>query len=190
MESRLKKELQKDAFIFLISICVALALVYTNAIQKILAQSMLSHSVASFISGIFFTSVFTTAPAAASLAEIARTFTVWQTAFFGALGSVLGDLFIFRFVRDNVSKDFEFLFNEIKNEKRWLKIHHRWTEFHAFKWLVPLLGAIMIASPLPDEIGLTILGLSKIKMRWFLPLTFVLNFFGILLLAYVGKMWL
>lgn len=187
---RLKKELKKDLIIFVISIFCAIVLVATNAVPIFFTNTNLSHWVASLIAGVFFTSVFTTAPAIAALAVIAHGNSAWQTAFFGAFGSLLGDMFIFKFVRDNVSRDFQFLFNEIRQEKRWLKIHHRWGELKAFRWLVPLIGALIIASPLPDEIGLTILGLSKIKMRVMIPLTYALNFIGILLIATAGKIWL
>ena len=49
-----------------------------------------------------------------------------------------------------------------------------------FRWLTPLIGAIIVASPLPDEIGLALMGLSGLRTAMFLPLSFILNFFGIL----------
>lgn len=186
---RTLKQFLRDLFFVILSVVFAVVLIKTPMLETILHQNLGSHELGSFISGIFFTSVFTTAPATVALAEIAKSNSILLTALFGALGALLGDLFIFRFVRDNVAQDFEFLFKEIKKERRWLKLHHRWGELHAFKWLVPLLGAICIASPLPDEIGLTILGLSKMKTWVMALLTFVLNFFGILLIGLVAKAW-
>lgn len=186
---RALKQFLRDLFFVILSIAFAVVLVKTPILETVLRQGASSHELGSFISGIFFTSVFTTVPATVALAEIAKANSLWLTALFGALGALLGDLFIFRFVRDNVASDFEFLFNEIKKERRWLKLHHRWSELHALRWFVPLLGAICIASPLPDEIGLTILGLSKMKTRVMVPLTFILNFFGILVVGLVAKAW-
>jgi membrane protein DedA with SNARE-associated domain len=58
--------------------------------------------------------------------------------------------------------------------------------FHFWKWVLPVIGALVIISPLPDEIGLTMLGLSRVRTIVMLPLTFALNFVGILLLNCVG----
>jgi hypothetical protein len=182
-----KKELIRDLIVVAASLGVAVALAESPALQSILRAGQSWHALGSFVAGIFFTSVFTTAPATVALAEIATSNSIWITALFGAAGALLGDLFIFRFVRDNVARDFEFVFREIRQERRWLKLHHHWKELHAFKWLIPLIGALLIASPLPDEIGLTILGLSKIKMRVMIPLTFSLNFLGIVGVGLIGR---
>jgi hypothetical protein len=56
-----------------------------------------------------------------------------------------------------------------------------------FRAVMPFLGALIIASPLPDELGLVFLGISKLKTRYFLPLSFVLNFFGILIIGLIAK---
>lgn len=182
-----KRELIRDLLVVIFSILVAILLAVTPALSAVLLAGRSWHALGSFIAGIFFTSIFTTAPATVALAEISHSNSLWLTAFFGACGALLGDLFIFKFVRDNVARDFEFIFREIRQEKRWLKIHHHWKELHAFKWLVPLAGALLIASPLPDELGLTILGLSKIKMRVMIPLTFGLNLLGIVVIGLLGR---
>ena len=49
--------------------------------------------------------------------------------------------------------------------------------------MAPAVGAIVVASPLPDEFGLTLLGLTKMPKKRFLALMFGLNFVGILFIA-------
>src|SRR3989344_5750951 len=50
-------------------------------------------------------------------------------------------------------------------------------------WEIGLVvGAILIASPLPDEIGVSLMGLSKISTIRFVILSFVLNATGIFLI--------
>ena len=51
------------------------------------------------------------------------------------------------------------------------------------EFLVPLLGALIIASPFPDEIGLLMFGVSKLKYRELLVITYLLNTAGILLIV-------
>ena len=54
-------------------------------------------------------------------------------------------------------------------------------------WLGPLCGIIIIASPLPDEIGLFMMGLSRIRMIWFIPLAFIVNAGGIFLVVLTSQ---
>ncbi|OGG78335.1 hypothetical protein A3A36_01445 [Candidatus Kaiserbacteria bacterium RIFCSPLOWO2_01_FULL_52_12b] len=56
-----------------------------------------------------------------------------------------------------------------------------------FKWLIPFVGALIIASPLPDEAGLAMMGLSKMKTSVFIPISFALNFLGILAIGIFAK---
>ncbi|KKR47070.1 MAG: hypothetical protein UT80_C0011G0001, partial [Parcubacteria group bacterium GW2011_GWC1_40_13] len=56
-----------------------------------------------------------------------------------------------------------------------------------FKWLIPFIGALIIASPLPDEAGLAMMGLSKMKTSVFIPISFALNFLGILAIGLFAK---
>ncbi|MEK7178156.1 MAG: hypothetical protein AAB721_00655 [Patescibacteria group bacterium] len=137
----------------------------------------------SFIAGMFFTSVFTTAPAIATLGEIARTNSAVLVAIFGAMGAVIGDLIIFRFIRDKLS---EHLLELAKHQgagkkfKVLLKLKY-------FRWLTFLMGGLIIASPFPDELGIGLLGFSKMRTQWFILLSFAFNFIGILLIGLVAK---
>ncbi len=51
----------------------------------------------------------------------------------------------------------------------------------------PMLDALIIASPLPDEFGVSLLGLSKVRVAVLLPIAFVMNFLGILAVAGVAS---
>jgi hypothetical protein len=47
-----------------------------------------------------------------------------------------------------------------------------------------VLGAFIIASPLPDELGLTLMGMSKVRLAVLVPVSFVMNAVGIYLLVW------
>jgi hypothetical protein len=47
------------------------------------------------------------------------------------------------------------------------------------KWLSPIVGALIIASPLPDEFALTLMGLSKVRLAVLIPISFIMNMLGI-----------
>ena len=113
---------------------------------------------------------------------MAQTNSILLMAFFGGLGALLGDLIIFCFVKNNLSEDFLYLIKKTKSE-RLMSIFR----LKLFRWLIPLLGAIVVASPLPDELGLMMMGLSKMKTALLIPLSFLLNSLGILIIGLIAK---
>ncbi|HEY4500104.1 MAG TPA: hypothetical protein VJH70_03230 [Candidatus Paceibacterota bacterium] len=172
----------RDMGIVVISILMAITLIRTGIIHDLLGSSRQLHIWGSLIAGMMFTSVFTTAPATATLGELAQSNSVLLVAFFGALGGLLGDLIIFRFVRDSIKEDIVYLLKKARQE-RLLAIFR----LRIFRWLVPFLGAIIVASPLPDEIGLAMMGVSKLSTARFIPISFLLNFIGIFVIGLIAQ---
>lgn len=177
-----KNFLLQDIALILFSIVVAVVLVRTGLLIKILTATQELKLLGSFIAGMFFTSVFTTAPAMVALGEIAQISSIFHTAIFGAMGAVIGDLVIFQFVRDRFSTHLVELVKHQKIGKR-IKALFR---LRFFRWLTFLVGGLIIASPLPDELGIGFLGFSKMKILWFVPLSLVFNFIGILMIGWVA----
>jgi len=56
-----------------------------------------------------------------------------------------------------------------------------------FSWLLPFIGATIIALPVPDEIGVSMLGLSKIRPWQFFIVTFALNSLGIFVIVSIAQ---
>ncbi|MBI3046474.1 MAG: hypothetical protein HYY86_03005 [Candidatus Harrisonbacteria bacterium] len=173
----------QDLAIIALSILIAVILVKTGALINLLSASKNLERFGSFISGIFFTSIFTVAPAAVTLGELARINSVFWNAFWGGIGALLGDLIIFRFVKDRFSEDLKELLRHNKISKR-LRALFR---LKFFRWLTFLIGGLIIASPLPDELGIGLLGFSKMKISWFIPLSLIFNFIGIYLVGLAAK---
>ena len=166
----------------LASVLFAVLIVWSGIVQSLIeSTSGLTH-VGSFIAGLFFTSVLTTAPAIVVLGELAQNTPLFAVAFLGALGAVCGDYVLFWLVRDEVSGDVAYLVNH-SGAKR-LRALFRTKLFHR---LLPLLGALIIASPLPDELGLALLGISKIRRERFLLISFTMNFIGIMIIGIVAR---
>jgi uncharacterized membrane protein YdjX (TVP38/TMEM64 family) len=131
---------------------------------------------------MFFTSAFTTAPAIAALGEISFQNGIIETALWAALGAVIGDMIIFRFVRDRMADHLL----EILPHKRGSRRLARILKFRFFRYLTFLIGGLIIASPLPDELGISLLGLSKMRSMYFVPLSFAFNFLGICTIGLVA----
>ncbi len=175
--------LSQDIAIIFFSIIVAVAIVKTGLLGDILNGTKRMKFLGSFISGIFFTSIFTTAPAMVALGEISKTSSIIYTAFFGAMGAVLGDIFIFSFIKDKLSEHFVQMIEHKSTWKR-LKVLFR---HKYFRWLTFLFGGLIITSPLPDELAISMFGFTRMKMSTFILVSFVFNFIGIVIIGYVSR---
>jgi hypothetical protein len=172
----------RDFGIIALSIIIAIILAKTGILAGLLAGTQGWIIFGSLIAGMFFVSIFTAAPAGVVLFEIATVNPVWEVALLGGLGAMIGDLLIFKFIKDRLSEDINWLVQKT-GQKRLASIFR----LRLFRWLVPFLGAIIIISPFPDELGLAMMGLSKMKTIIFIPISFVLNFLGILIICLFAK---
>lgn len=177
-----KNNLIQDAAIVVLSVLIAIVLTKTGVLVDILASSKKLELFGSFVAGMFFTSVFTAAPATVVLTEIAQINSVIWVALFGGAGALIGDLIIFRFIKNRLSEDILYLLKKSKSE-RLISIFR----LRIFRWSMAFLGALVIASPLPDELGLAMLGFSKMKISLFIPISFLLNSLGILVIGLIAK---
>lgn len=183
MTDQEKGNLLQDLAIIVLSVVVALVLVESDILIDILASSQKLEWFGSFVAGMFFTSLLTTAPATVTLGEIAQNNSLWLTALFGALGAMIGDLIIFRFIRDRVGEHLQELLRHQTGGRRFRALF----KYKIMRWLTFLAGGLIIASPLPDEIGIGLLGFSKTKTLFFLPLSFACNFVGIAVIGLVAR---
>lgn len=180
--TRRAHHLLRDLLIIVFSIFLAIFFAKTGTLEGVLTVTHGWRFVGSFLAGIFFVSIFTAAPASVILVEIAQKNSIFEVALFAAFGAVVGDLLIFRFIKDGLSEDITYLLKKNHNS-RLKKIFH----LKLFRWLIPFLGALVVASPLPDELGLAMMGFSKMRMSFFLPLSFILNFLGILVIMLIAS---
>ncbi|MBI2024299.1 hypothetical protein HYT00_02855 [Candidatus Giovannonibacteria bacterium] len=177
-----KNNIIRDLGIIILSIVVAIIIAKTGVLANILTSTQEMEILGSLIAGMFFVSIFTAAPAGVVLFEIAAANSIWEVALFGGIGALAGDLLIFRFIRDSLSEDIHWLIRKTKQE-RFFSIFR----LKMFRWIAPFIGALIVASPLPDEVGLAMMGLFKMKMLVFVPISFSLNFLGILIIGLFAK---
>ena len=177
------KLLFHDLLIFIASIAFAVVLVKTGVLVKVLSSAIHWQSFGAFVVGLFFTTIFTTAPAVVALGQIAQIHSLVLTAFFGALGATLGDVVMFRIIRDRFSEHLMEVVSHNVKAKRIQKILQR----RSFRWFSFFVGGLIIMSPLPDELGVGLLGMSHMRTRRFAPLSFVCNFAGIILIGLAAR---
>ncbi len=177
------QNLKKDFLIIIFSIIIAILLAKTKALNNFLVYTKEIKFLSSFLVGLFFISIATVTPATILLIELFKTNSIIEVSIFAGAAAVVGDLFIFRFIKTHLADDLLFLAQKVRHERA-----KEILNLKIFRWIVPLVGALIIASPLPDEIGLMLMGLSKTKSKIFIPLSFILNFLGILIIGLTTRM--
>ena len=177
ISKKIKSSIFRDLLMIFIGIIFAILVNQIGLIDFIANNTKNYYIISSFIAGIFFTSIFTIAPSSVVLAHLSDYAPTSHIAFWGGLGAVLGDLILFFFIRDRF---FDNIIKIIKPST--IKYFMHSLHFGFIRWLSPFIGALIIASPLPDELGIALFGMSKIKTSMLIPITFVMNVLGIYLL--------
>lgn len=172
----------KNTSLLLLSLVLFFLFADTPVIKGIITHIGNFGYLGALITGILFVSVFTVAPAAVVLFFLADTLNPLWVATFAGVGAVIGDYLIFRFLRDRVFDELKPLFLQGGGS---LLVKLFKTPY--FAWTLPLVGAFIIASPFPDEIGIGLLGASKLKNWQFILLSFLLNAIGIFLVIIAAK---
>lgn len=132
-----------------------------------------------FLSGVLFASTFTVATGGLLLISLANTINPFGLVFAGACGAVFADLLIFHFVKNNVSAEITPIYDKFLAHHHLKKILH--TRY--FSWTLPVLGALIIASPLPDELGVSLMGISAMTIGRFALISFLSHTLGMISLV-------
>jgi hypothetical protein len=175
----------KHTTVLLVSLLVFILLLdtalFSVAMDVIIGLGFLG----AFLAGIMFPSLFTFAPASTAIILLSSTggLNPIAVALTAAAGAMVGDFIILRFVEEKIAYELKPLAMRLGIPQliSYLQVRRRTS------WVARTLGAFMIASPLPDEIGIGLLGISKIGNASFLLICYVLNAAGILALVMLGN---
>lgn len=96
----------------------------------------------------------------------------------GSLGALTGDILMFSFVKNNITNEIAPVYQKVLGSHLKKILHTKY-----FNWTLPVLGAFIIASPLPDELGISLLGLSKTPPSQFLLFSYASHLVGMTLVA-------
>lgn len=172
----------KYTTLLVVSLVVFLIASRTPQVSQLIQTLSLYGQWGALVAGLFFVSAYTAVPAGFVLFELGNYLEPWQIAIFGGLGAMIGDYIIFRFIRDQ-------LYDELNPHFRWLRWFRsrRKSRSLMLKVLMPAVGALIIISPFPDEIGVGLMGITRMGKVSFLALTYVLNSAGIFILALIAQ---
>lgn len=134
----------------------------------------------SIIAGILYVSASTAILGIFMLSDLSKTLSPTEIAIFAGLGAVTANFVLFRFFKGYLNSELTPIYNKLGG-KHLTRLMYR----KNFRWSLPIVGAIIIASPFPDELGISLMGLTKITNLQFVLLSLVLNIIGIFLLVFV-----
>lgn len=165
----------KNLTYLFISIVIAMLLLQNQSFRNMLVHLGNYGYVGAFIGGVLFVSTFTVSIGTVLLIILTSTLHPIEIGIIAGLGAVMGDVAIFQFIRSKgLIDEIKHFFHYFGGEKISHLIHTKY-----FSWSLPVIGALIIASPLPDELGVGLMGISKLKTYQFIILSFVLNSLGI-----------
>lgn len=135
------------------------------------------------LAGFMYAFSFTAFIATGILLTLGNTENILLVGFSAGIGSVIADLLILRVAKVSFENEFKSLYKE-----RIFRTITRPIPRPVQHFLKVLLAMLIIASPLPDEAGVTLLANGYLLPRpFFAIMSFVLNTAGIFLILYVGK---
>lgn len=172
----------KNTFLLVLSILFVFYLADTETFRIFIEWIGSMGLFGAFIIGFFFVSTFTVVPSSIVLLSLAKQLDPIQMSLVAGAGSMIGDFIIFRFLKDKVFKELKPVFHNL-GRSHISKLFS--TPF--FGWLAPFIGALIIISPFPDELGIGLMGISKLKNWQFLILSYILDSFGIWLIITVAR---
>lgn len=177
MDPKLRSLLIKALF-FSFSVSIAWYLIkggyFENWVNIILPHRFL----AEILAGALYASFVTSPIAVAMLFVLAKTENPIILSLLAGVGAAALDFLIVRIFQNNLNGDLNLLTRQFK-----LNLVKKFLKLLKLDFIIPLTGALIIASPLPDELGLYLMGTSELKNHQIIVVTYILNTTGILLIV-------
>jgi len=185
VEKRWRRYRYKNLTYFGISIFVGLILMRASFFKDFVFQLGNFGYIGAFFGGILFVSTFTVSIGTVLLITLTETIHPLGIGLMAGIGAVVGDLIIFQYIKNRgLVSEIKHFFEFYQSDQLKHLIHSKF-----FSWTLPIIGAIIIASPLPDELGVGLMGISKMKTSHFVFLSFILNTIGIFLIVLAGTVF-
>lgn len=170
-------------FLFLISIAFGILILRSPQLHNAITQLGSFGFIGAILAGVFFVISFSVVPATAVLITLTDIIDPLPLSILAGFGAMCGDYMLMRFLRSETDK----LIREVEFRNHSFKMFLR---SRLLAWLAPVIGAIIIASPFPDEIGVTLLGITKLETKKFLLLVFILDTIGIFAILTIGGIFI
>ncbi|MBI5135573.1 hypothetical protein HZA86_05075 [Candidatus Uhrbacteria bacterium] len=186
---RLTRHIHYPKLLTLLACIVAAYILFQTDFFLAISQAFNSSGYSTILlAGFLFAYGFTAPFAVGLFASVASEVNIFTAALLAGGGALVADLIIFQFIKTSFADEFDHL--------RLTRLFQRIRDIldHNFgdtlkKYLLWTVAGFLIASPLPDEFGVTMIsGFTTINKRIFSVLSYALNTLGILAILAIAKM--
>ena len=186
MSSLLKKIRYPKLLLLIITFILAYFIFYNRSYPPLNALLISAGYIGVFIAGFFYAYGFTAAPATAVLLSIAHQHSVIIAALIGGLGALVSDMIMFYFIRFTVVDELR-KFSKTKIMKE-IRFEESLLFGHFKKYATAAFAGFIIASPLPSEVGVTMMAAMKhMSPKKFAIIAYLLHTAGILIILSIGN---
>jgi len=92
----------KNTFFLFLSLLVLFFITDTTIVRNFIKEVGNFGYLGAFLVGLFFVSIFTVAPSIIVIYYLAEYLNPWEVAILAGLGATMGDLIIFKFLKNNI----------------------------------------------------------------------------------------
>lgn len=170
--------------LFLVSLTLGIFILRSPQLHNVITHLGNFELIGAFVAGFFVIMTFTVVPSLALLLTLSEAMNPFLLSLLAGAGGMCGDYLLMRYFRSETD---QLLSDKTLSSHLFLK---RVLGSRLFHWVGPLIGAIIVASPFPDEIGITLLGITKLETKRFLLLVFLLDTIGIFAILIIGGMFI
>ncbi|MCK9466922.1 MAG: hypothetical protein M0P94_01205 [Candidatus Absconditabacterales bacterium] len=174
--------------IFVITILIAIFLFYEGMSSENINNFFLSLGYGgTFLGGLLYSYGFTSASATAVLLIISKEKILRLSILIAGLGALISDIIIYSFSKNVLLQELTML----KEEGYVIKFRNFLKKIFGpkYKYIMPIIAGILIMTPLPTEIGVTMLaGKKNISTKKFIVMAYILHTLGILIILLLSKL--
>jgi len=162
IHSRLRSHRSRNIFLLLLGLFFTYLLYRSSLFPSLISFLVRFGYLGGLLGGFLFSSTLTALVGLLLILSLAPHLNIFGLVSAAALGAVIGDIVIFYFIRNKIDHDSSFapqLFTR----------YHLTKLFHSryFSWTLPIIGALIIMSPLPDELGISLFSVSHVPVEEF-----------------------
>jgi uncharacterized membrane protein YdjX (TVP38/TMEM64 family) len=162
-------------YVFLAGLALTIVALQFPAVKQVISRLGQLGLPGSFLSGILYAFSFTSSTATAIFAN-SHSASAIATALVAGLGSAVYDLTVFAVIRNQTHHGFFAVIRE--------KLEHRRRKIP--NWLSLIIGLIILASPLPDELAAGLMGFTELSVKKFILISFLANVAGIFMIVTIS----
>lgn len=172
----------KHTTVALLAAALFVALLDSTVVAGLLSLVKQLGYFGAFLAGLLSVSFFTTAPAIVMLIDLANELDPIALAIVAGAGAMVGDWLLMMFFEDRVIRELKPLLRKLHIHQMVARLRYKYTS-----WILVVAGAISLATPIPDEIGVALLGISHFNKAYLLGVCFVLNTIGLLAIVLTAR---